>query len=66
MPLNLSTIQSMMYLGQIMEPKSSQASSKPQGAWKTEKHSKESRRDMISKTETAGEIIWLQLNCRGK
>ena len=36
MPLNLSTIQSMMYLGQIMEPKSSQASSKPQGAWKTE------------------------------
>lgn len=55
MPLNLSTVQSMMYLGQIMEPKSSQASSKPQGAWKTEEHSKESLRDVISKTETAGD-----------
>lgn len=67
MPLNLSTIQSVMYLGQIMEPKSSQASSKPQGVWKTEKPSKESRRDLISKTETAGEIVWLlQLNCRGE
>ena len=54
MPLNLSTIKSVMYLGHIMEPKSSQASSKPQGAWKTE-HSKESLRDVIGKIETAGD-----------